>query len=293
MPARRAILVTGGSGQLGGAVARLAAAQGMDVWAPGREALDLTNQHSISAAMAKAPWQAVINCAAYTAVDKAEFEPALAYRINAEAPSIMAEECKKYAVPIIHVSTDYVFDGSKESAYEEHDAVNPISVYGHSKQQGEAAIRAAGPVHAIVRTSWVMSTGHTNFLSTMLRLGSERSELSVVGDQIGCPSSAADIAAGLLHIAQAQYGQSGTWHLVNSGVASWYNLAEHIFNGVARRGLPTPALTQIASADYPTAALRPANSRLSTEKIGRDFNLFPRPWQEAIDAILAERLDRI
>lgn len=292
MAARSAILVTGGSGQIGGAVARLAAAQGIEVWSPGRDALDLTSPDSIRAAVARSPWQSIINCAAYTAVDLAESEPALAHRINAEAPAVIAAECKRYAIPMIHVSTDYVFDGSKAEAYDEHDAVNPIGVYGRSKQQGEAAIRAADTLHAIVRTAWVVSAGENNFLSTMLRLGSERSELSVVGDQIGCPSSADDIAASLLHIAQAQHGRSGTWHFVNSGEASWYALAEHIFAETARRGLPTPRFTPIASVDYLTAAARPANSRLSTEKIGRDFNLFPRPWQEAIDAILAERLGR-
>ena len=290
MSAPSAILVTGGTGQVGSAVARIATAQGIEVWAPRRDQLDLTSPDSTRAAIARSPWRYVINCAAYTAVDSAESDSALAFQINAAAPAIMAAECKRCCIPMIHVSTDYVFDGSKATSYTEDDIVNPIGIYGQSKQLGEAAIRAADPVHAIVRTAWIVSARAGNFLTTMLRLGSEISEMKVVADQIGNPSSAEDIAAGLLTIAQELRQSSGTWHFVNSGEASWHALAEYIFAETARRGLPTPKLYPIAAVDYPTAAVRPANSRLSTEKIGRDFNIFPRPWQDAVDAILAERL---
>jgi dTDP-4-dehydrorhamnose reductase len=284
------ILVTGASGQVGGAIERLARARGLTIWAPTRAELDLTQEGDIVAAAGRARWAAVINCAAYTAVDKAESEPELAHAVNAHAPAIWAREAAQAGIPLIHVSTDYVFDGSKSTPYAETDPVNPLGVYGRSKEAGEAAIRAAHPNHAIIRTAWVVSAGGANFINTMLRLGAERPEVRVVDDQLGCPSSADDIAGALLKVAATLGARSGTWHFVNGGEASWHGLAAHVFAETKRRGLPTPMLTPITTADYPTPAQRPANSRLLTAAIERDFDIQPRPWQEAMNAILAERL---
>lgn len=284
------ILVTGGSGQVGGAVLRLSAQFGFAASAPTRSELDLVDARSIAAAVASEKWSAIINCAAYTAVDKAEHEVDKAHCINAKAPEILAEETARSKIPLIHVSTDYVFDGDKPSPYTETDAVNPIGVYARTKEAGEAAIRLLNPQHAIIRTAWVVSPGGANFLNTMLRLALERDEISVVEDQIGSPSSANDIAEALLTTAAKLGGRAGTWHFVNAGEASWHDLAKHIFGETARRGLRTPKLNAIATDAYPTLARRPKNSRLATSKFEQDFQIKPRRWQDAVDAILATRL---
>jgi dTDP-4-dehydrorhamnose reductase len=284
------ILITGGSGQIGGALVRQAKAQGIAVFAPDRQSLNLTDGAAIDAAVGQSPWSAVINCAAYTAVDRAETEAELAYAINAEAPAHFAQATQRRGIPLIHVSTDYVFDGRKATAYEESDPVNPVSVYGRTKEAGEAAVRAIHPNHAIIRTAWVLSATGANFLNTMIRLASERSELKVVNDQIGCPSSADDIAAALLDVAMGLKDRSGTWHVVNAGETSWHGLAAHIFAHMEQRGLATPKLTAILTSDYPTPSARPANSRLATDALAQDFGIILRPWQKAVDEILAERL---
>ncbi len=283
-------LVTGGSGQVGGAIARIAADQGIDICAPNRRQLDLTNKDSIVGAIASNPWSAVINCAAYTAVDKAESQFELAQAVNTRAPAIMAEEAARLNIPLIHVSTDYVFDGTKASPYTENDVTNPLGVYGRTKEAGEAAIRASGCRHAIIRTAWVLSARGTNFLDTMLRLGAERLKIKVVDDQVGCPTSANDIADTLLTVAHKLDDRSGTWHFVNSGEASWYDLADYIFSRTRKLGLITPELAPISTADYPTAAKRPANSRLETTALMQDFQIEPRSWQDAVSEILSDRL---
>ena len=283
------ILLTGGTGQVGQAVLRHAAERGLEIFAPTRAQMDLTNAHSIANIIAGRPWSAVINCAAYTAVDRAETDAELAEQVNAVAPAIFAAETAKWDIPIIHVSTDYVFDGTKNAPYVEEDAVNPLGVYGRTKEKGESAVRTLNPRHAIIRTAWVVSAGGANFINTMIRLASERPEINVVNDQIGCPSNALDIADALLAVAEYPVAQYGTWHFVNSGEASWYDLAAHIFDHMQQRGQATPVLNAIATAQYPTPAVRPSNSRLSTEAIQRDFGIQPRHWHDAIDAILAER----
>ena len=284
------ILLTGGSGQVGGAIAQIAAIRGIEVCAPDREQLNLTDRESLVSAIAARPWLAVINCAAYTAVDKAESEVELAEALNARAPAIMAEETGRLNIPLIHVSTDYVFDGAKMSPYVENDIVNPLGVYGRTKEAGEAAIRAINSNHAIIRTAWVLSGGGQNFLNTMLRLGAERPEIKVVDDQLGCPSNADDLASTLLTVALELGERSGTWHFVNSGEASWYELARYIFAETSQRGLPTPSLVPISTAEYLTPAKRPANSRLATAALTRDFSVKPRPWQQAVSEILSDRL---
>lgn len=283
------ILLTGGTGQVGQAVLRHAAERGLDIFAPTRAQMDLTNGPSIADMVASRPWSAVINCAAYTAVDRAETDAALAEQVNAVAPAIFAAETAKRDIPIIQVSTDYVFDGTKNAPYVEEDAVNPLGVYGRTKEKGESAVRTLNPHHAIIRTAWVVSAGGANFINTMIRLASERPEINVVNDQIGCPSNASDIADALLAVAARPQAQFGTWHFVNGGEASWHDLAAYIFADMQRRGLTTPVLNAIPTSQYPTPAVRPSNSRLSTLAIQRDFGIQPRHWHDAIDAILAER----
>jgi dTDP-4-dehydrorhamnose reductase len=289
MMSRAPILLTGGTGQVGQAVLRHAEERGLDVVAPNRTQVDLTSARSIADMVASRPWSAVLNCAAYTAVDRAETDAELAERVNAVAPAIFAAETARRDIPIIHVSTDYVFDGTNGAPYTEEDAVNPLGVYGRTKEMGECEVRTLNPRHAIIRTAWVVSAGGANFINTMIRLASERPEVSVVNDQIGCPSSALDIAEALLEVAEHLPGQFGTWHFVNGGEASWYDLAVRIFANMDRLGLATPVLKAIPSSQYPTPAKRPSNSRLSTLAIQRDFGIKPRHWHDAIDAILAER----
>ena len=284
------ILVTGGTGQIGTELRR----RSNDVVAPGRAQLDLDDPLAITAIVAARPWAAVINTAAYTAVDKAESDVAAAWRRNATAAAMLAAETARLGIPLIQVSTDYVFDGSKAGAYLPGDATAPLGVYGASKLAGEIAVRSANPRHAIVRTAWVVSAHRDNFVKTMLRLGSERDHLRVVADQHGCPTSAADIADALLVIAARLSDPTvpgGAWHFVNDGAASWHELAEAIFAGSARRGGTFPSIEPITTADYPTPARRPANSRLDTATLERDFAIRPRPWQAALDDILAELLD--
>jgi dTDP-4-dehydrorhamnose reductase len=284
-------LVTGGSGQVGGAVAALARRNGLPVVAPGRAECDLADPAAIRAFVDRGPWRAIVNCAAYTAVDRAESEAGLAHAINAEAPRILAELAAAHGIPILHVSTDYVFDGTKDAPYLESDPVAPLGVYGSTKAAGEAAVRQAAPgSHAIVRTAWVLSAGGANFLNTMLRLGEERDLVRVVDDQRGSPTSAADLAEVLLAIVDRDAATGETWHAVNDGDASWYDLAGHIFDRTAEAGRKTPRLEPIATQDYPTPAQRPANSRLATGKLRADLDLTLRPWRDAVDAILDERL---
>lgn len=280
-----AILVTGGSGQIGRALKRLRP----DLATPTRDQLDLADPEALGEMVAARAWDAVINCGAYTAVDRAEGDVVAAWQVNAIAPAALAAATRNAGIPLIHVSTDYVFDGAKAEPYVEDDAVAPLGVYGASKEAGEQAVRTANPRHIILRTAWVVSPDGANFIKTMLRLGATRPELGVVADQHGCPTSAADIAAAILSIA-GRLGQPdapvGTYHFVNAGEASWAELAAAVFARAATHGRIVPAVRPITTADYPTPARRPANSRLSTARIERDFAIVPRPWRTAIDAIV-------
>ena len=291
MMTKAPILLTGGTGQVGEAVLRQAAEQGLEIFAPNRAQMDLTNVQSITDMVASRQWSAVINCAAYTAVDRAETEAALAEQVNAVAPATFAAETAKLDIPIIHVSTDYVFDGTKGSPYTEEDEVNPLGVYGRTKEMGEAAVRKLNPRHVIIRTAWVVSAGGANFLNTMIRLASERPEISVVDDQIGCPSNASDIAQALLNVTHRSR-QYGTWHFVNGGEASWFDLAARLFTEMKCLGLNTPVMHAIPTSQYPTPAKRPRNSRLSIAAIKRDFGIHPRHWHDAVDSIFAERFSK-
>jgi dTDP-4-dehydrorhamnose reductase len=287
------VLVTGGSGQVGSALRRLAPGD-FELVLPTRAELDLADPQAIAAAVASREWATVINCAAYTAVDKAEGDVSAAWAANALAPAALAAATKIAGIPLLHVSTDYVFDGTKPAAYVEDDPIGPVGVYGASKEGGEQAVRTANPHHIILRTAWVVSPDGANFVKTMLRLGADRPELRVVGDQFGCPTAAEDIARTLLALLRAatsgENAHWGTYHFVNAGEASWHGLAEAVFARAGTHGRPVPKVHAITTADYPTPATRPANSRLSTAKIERDFGIVPRPWRAAIDGIVDQLL---
>lgn len=286
----KAVLVTGGTGQVGQSLARLGAGR-HELVMPGRAELDLSNPESIAALVASRPWAAVISSAAYTAVDKAESDVAAAWLANAVGPAALAAETAKAGIPIVHLSTDYVFDGSQPGFYAEGDPVAPIGVYGASKEGGEQAVRTANPAHVILRTAWVVSPFGGNFIKTMLRLGADRPKLNVVADQYGCPTSALDIAATLLAILDkvtAGNAPYGTYHFVNDGEGTWHDLATHVFARAAGHGRPQPEVGAITTAEYPTPAKRPANSRLATDRLRDDYAITPRPWRVAVDEIVDE-----
>ena len=230
----------------------------------------------------------VINAAAYTAVDNAESEPAAAQTANAETPGAIARWCAAHAVPFVHYSTDYVFDGRGTRPYRPDDATAPLGVYGATKLAGEDAIRAASGRHLIFRTAWVYAAHGQNFLRTMLRLGAERDVLRVVADQIGTPTPAALIADVTAQILRSDTEASGTWHLTASGETSWFGFAEAIFDGAVERGViaRAPKVEPISTADYPTPAKRPAYSRLDTSTLERDFRVALPEWRDALGGVL-------
>ncbi|MBV8769720.1 MAG: dTDP-4-dehydrorhamnose reductase [Hyphomicrobiales bacterium] len=292
------ILVTGGTGQVGLELKRHAWPAGVEVHFPGRDELDLSKPDEISRVVASRHWSVVINAAAFTAVDKAETEVAEAWLLNAVAPAVLAAEAAKANIPLVHVSTDYVFSGEKSEPYVEEDRIAPLGVYGASKEGGEQGVRSARVRHAIVRTAWVVSEHRANFLKTMLRLARERDRLSVVADQWGCPTSARDFAGALVRVAirlaSDDSAPTGTFHLVNAGETSWHGFAVEIM----RRAFPNgdgPRIEAIQTCAYPTPAKRPANSRLATEKIEKAYGIKLRPWPEAIAEIIAalERKDNL
>jgi len=292
-PAAFHVLLTGGAGQIGTELLRQAPAH-WRIAAPSEVELDLSDARSVETVFGSATWSAVINAGAYTAVDKAESDIAAAWRVNALGPAMLAEATAKAGVPLIHISTDYVFSGQKPGFYVEGDPVAPLGVYGASKEGGEQAVRTGNPRHVILRTAWLVSAHGNNFVKTMLRLGADRPVLRVVDDQRGCPTSAADIAGALLVIAERLAGDpaapTGDYHFVNDGEASWCEFARAIFEAAEAHGRPAPQVEAITTADYPTPARRPANSRLSTAKIRRDFAIAPRPWRAAMEEIVAELL---
>jgi dTDP-4-dehydrorhamnose reductase len=286
------VLVTGASGQLGIELQRCDWPEGWEAVALDRAALDLSDPVAIAARVAERPWAAVINAGAYTAVDKAERDQVAAWTINALAPAAFAQACAQADIPLVQVSTDYVFAGDREGAWEVDDPVAPLGVYGASKLGGELAVRTSRARHAIVRTAWVVSAHGHNFVKTMLRVGAERPVLRVVDDQIGAPTAAADLAQALatiaVRLAEDAEAPAGTFHFSNAGAVSWAGFAAEIFRQSGARGGPVTSVEPITTADYPTPAERPANSLLSTRAIEDAYGLVPRPWQEALGDILDE-----
>lgn len=292
-----AVLITGAAGQLGTELQRCAWPVGWEVVALDRAALDLFDTSAIEEIFASRPWAAVINGAAYTAVDKAESDSVAAWRINAIAPAVLGAACANAGIPIVHVSTDYVFAGNKAGKWEVDDPVSPLGVYGASKLGGELAVQTSGARHAIVRTAWVVSAHGGNFVKTMLRLGAEKSNLRVVDDQRGCPTSAADLAQTLVAItvrlAEELQAPSGIFHFSNTGETSWAGFAAEIFCQSEKRGGPTATIIPIKTTEYGTPARRPANSVLSMTAISAAYDIEPRPWKEALSEILDELIGEI
>lgn len=288
------VLVIGGSGQLGMELTQAVLPVGWRQSAPAREQLDLTDASTIAAFVGAERPQIIINASAYTGVDKAETEPDLAFALNCDGPAALARAAKAVDAALVHVSTDYVFSGEGDRAYIESDAKAPLGVYGRSKSEGEDAVLASGARAAIVRTSWVFSSHRANFVKTMLRLGETREEVSVVADQHGRPTSARDLAVTCLalaqHLHERKTNAEGVFHFANAGDTTWADFAEAIFTGAHERGRPPVRVKRIATADYPTPAQRPANSRLDTSKISALFGHPPRPWRLALEECLDELL---
>jgi dTDP-4-dehydrorhamnose reductase len=287
------ILLTGVNGQVGFELAR--SLQGLGrVVALDRSRLDLGDLDQVRHVVRDVKPKLIVNPAAYTAVDKAESDADACMRANAEAPGVMAEEAEKLGAALVHYSTDYVFDGTKDGAYVEEDVVNPQNVYGKSKLAGEQAIAASGCDYLIFRTSWVYGTRGKNFLMTMLRLGAEREELSVVADQIGAPTWSNTIAALTSNVlAQAVDGsgdwwkeKSGVYHLTASGTTSWHGFAQAIFDN--SRLEKKPSVKAIPAASYPTPASRPANSRMSNDKLFATFGVKAPEWEQALHLCMAQ-----
>jgi len=290
------ILLLGRDGQVGWELQRALQPLG-DIVAVGREACDLARPTQLREAVRASRPELIVNAAAYTAVDKAESEPALAFAINADAPGLLAEEAKRIGAALVHYSTDYVFDGGKPSPYVEDDPTGPQSVYGRSKLAGEQAISASGAPHLVLRTSWVYALRGKNFLLTIMRLARERPELRVVADQHGVPNWAATLAdatAELLRKASAADGphralteRGGVYHLSCGGQTTWHGFAAALIDRLAKAGaVPRVPVTAITTAEFPTAAKRPANSVLDARRIRQDWGLSLPDWSAALQCCL-------
>lgn len=282
------VLLIGAKGQVGQELQVTLPPLG-EVISIGREELDLTNSEKISQLIREIHPDYLVNAAAYTAVDKAETEPDLAYSINAIAPKIMAESAEKIKAKFLHISTDYVFDGRKNTPYLETDLTNPLGVYGQSKLRGEEEIKNVNSQAIILRTAWVYgSYGKSNFVKTMLRLGKEREELKVVVDQVGSPTWAKDIATAITHLLINVDNPPGIYNFTNSGVASWFDLTKAIFEEAKISGIPLKIqrVIPITTAEYPTPAVRPAYSVLSGQKISQQLGYIPPYWRDSLKAML-------
>jgi dTDP-4-dehydrorhamnose reductase len=289
------IAVTGRQGQVARALAEAGSALDVEIITLGRPQLDLSVPETVQPALKAAAPDIVVNAAAYTAVDQAEREPEIANSINGIGAGAVAAAARALGLPIIHLSTDYVFDGSKTSAYVEEDPVAPASVYGASKLAGEQAVAAAHGDHVILRTAWVYAPYGKNFVRTMLALAETRDEVRVVADQHGCPSYAPDIADAVIGITRNLLRDRsdpclrGVFHLAGAGETTWAGLADAIFEYLGGKGRRRPILTPITSAEYPTPARRPANSRLNCARLANIYGIKLPHWQDS----LATCLDRL
>lgn len=282
----RPILVFGARGQLGKEISAQAAEQNIDVAAASRADADILDPASVSNLIERSGPRLIVNCAAYTAVDQAEREPELAAAVNITGAAVVAREAANAKIPIIHLSTDYVFDGEKRGAYVESDAIAPLNVYGRTKAEGEEKVRTAAPCHVILRTAWVYGRFGHNFVKSILRLSRERLELRIVGDQRGCPTSTQDLAAAIFSIdkrlGENGFASWGTFHFAGTGVTSWYGFARQIIATQAEGRGHLPRIFEIVSADYPTPARRPMNSELNSDRFFEVFGYRAAPWRERV-----------
>lgn len=291
------IVVTGHEGQVVRSLIERASGSDIQIVPLGRPALDLSGpSNNIGDAIEKIAPDVVVSAAAYTQVDQAESEQELAFAVNRDGPRAIARAAHRLGVPLVHLSTDYVFDGYKSSPYIEVDATGPTGVYGASKLAGEEAALAEHPDTAVIRTAWVYSPFGKNFVKTMLRLAGERDEVSVVNDQRGNPTSALDIADGILRVATNLHtsddpAQRGIFHMTASGEASWADFAQEVFRLSAEAGGPSAVVRQIGSADYPTAAKRPANSCLNSRKLEKVHGVRLPDWQSSLKGIVSRLLN--
>lgn len=285
------ILVTGKDGQVAQALAEQA--KGHELVFAARPAFDLAQPATIEATVARVHPDLIISAAAYTAVDKAESEPEIAMAINGDGAGALARAGAKIGAPIIHLSTDYVFDGSLDRPWREEDPTGPLGVYGATKLAGEQAVQASGADHAVVRLAWVYSPFGNNFVKTMLRLAETRDALNVVEDQQGCPSSALDIATAVLAVIdhwQRDGASKGVYHFAGTGETNWADFARAIFAESARHGGPTADVAGIPSAGYPTPAKRPANSRLDCTRFAETFGYRAPAWQDSLAIVIGRLL---
>jgi dTDP-4-dehydrorhamnose reductase len=283
-------LITGSYGQVGHCLTNvLSVRDDIDVIAYDREVLDIISEAQVASVLAELTPDVIINCAAHTAVDKAETDVEMSYAINCDGPRHLAQAAESLGAVMLHLSTDYVFDGEKDEPYLETDTPNPKGVYGQSKLAGEQAVAAHCTRYAILRTAWVFGEHGNNFVKTMLRLGQDRPELGIIGDQFGGPTYAGDIANALVAMMDGFNGseQSGVYHFSGAPHVSWYQFAKAIFESADKHGvLPqTPQVNEITAAQYPLPAPRPANSRLNCDKIQQVFAVAPSDWQSALDNI--------
>jgi dTDP-4-dehydrorhamnose reductase len=288
------ILVFGAGGQVGYEVRRAAWPEGFTIVPLDRAAVDIADGIAVAAVLARERPELAINLAAYTAVDRAEREPDLAWKTNCAGPALVAACCGDIGVPLVHLSTDYVFDGAKPTPYAEDDPVAPLGVYGASKEAGERAVRAALARHVILRTAWVYGVHGTNFVKAILRRAGQDPVLRVVADQQGAPTAAADLAAALIVIAQKVADGTASWgtfHLTGAGAVSWHGFAEAIVKHAAPWLGRRPQVMPIASAEYRAAARRPVNSLLDCRKIGHAYGIRPQPWQAGLAAVVTELFD--
>lgn len=284
---RHVWLITGGAGQVGGALTA-DPPPGVRVVAPSRDGCGLSDPAlDVASLLAAKGITAMINCGAHTKVDQAEDEEALALQVNGLAPGRLARAAKKVAIPIVHISTDYVFSGDGPGFYAEDDNIGSRGAYGRTKLAGKQAVISSVARHAILRTAWVCGAEGANFVRTVLRLGRERDTRGVVAVQLSCLAHAGGLAQVTAQINQElEIGNtsSGIWHVVNSGETSWHGLASHVFDRAVERGWPTPTVIRLTTPDYPTKAARPSNSRPATHKLRADFGIILRDWQDAADA---------
>jgi dTDP-4-dehydrorhamnose reductase len=290
----RPILIIGAKGQLGRELVVEASRSGISTVAAGRDELDITQAGAVRQYVRDCAPRAIVNAAAYTAVDKAESDIDAAHAINALGPEHLGRAAAQYDTPFIHVSTDYVFDGTNSGAYTEDDPVAPLGVYGRTKEEGERRVRAAHARHIILRTSWVYGQYGNNFLKTMLRLSRERDQLRVVADQHGCPTATIDLARALLAAAvagAADQARWGTYHFAGTGATTWHGFASEIVSAAARPDGRPVRVIPIGTKDYPTPAKRPANSELDSSRFAAAFGYRSAPWQartrEVVEALLA------